>query len=572
MKTRPIAFGLLILVLAVLLPAHASAQKTYSAERYDVNLTVHPDGSLSVAETVVFNFDGGPFTFVFRELPTRYTDGITGITATMDGTLFPPGENAGQVEIRGRNTIRRNTIRVEWHFAPTSDSTHTFVLNYRALGVVQQTQNADVLAWQALPNEHDYSIASSTVRVNWAKTPARWLNTQVSRGTATSENGERETIFTASNLAPDAPLQVNLEFAPGSLISVPPAWQSQQARSDAIAPLWITLATILFGVGSFILILMGLRQRRDSSVVGTSPRVTRPPSTLPPALAGALNGRGPSWSNAVGALFHLGQRGIIRIDETVGRGWFRSRDFEITRVSELTDSPSLLRPHEQGLLALLFADKKGTRSQVTLSELGNRASARWKEFAEPLKREMSAAGFYDPARQQLKHKLNLFATLFLLLGVAILVAALLLISPLGGWVVLIPLAIMGNAFVAYMVAATISPLSEQGAREAARWQGFYQYLRALTRGQEPLDAYSFEDYLPYAASYGMAEAWAKKYKQAFNVALPAWFHALSTSGAGDESMAAFAVLMTASSSSGDGGAAAAGAGAAAAGGGASGAG
>ena len=52
--------------LFVLSPA--LAEKNYLAERFDVTIAVHPDGTMDINETIVFRFTGGPFTYVFREL------------------------------------------------------------------------------------------------------------------------------------------------------------------------------------------------------------------------------------------------------------------------------------------------------------------------------------------------------------------------------------------------------------------------------------------------------------------------------------------------------------------------
>ena len=93
----------------------------------------------------MFRFEG-EFTHVFRELPRRRTDAIDIVSAGMDGQAMPFGKGPGQVEVQ-----RESKVRVEWRFAPRSDSTHTFVLTYVVRGVVQRQAGRDVLEWVALP-------------------------------------------------------------------------------------------------------------------------------------------------------------------------------------------------------------------------------------------------------------------------------------------------------------------------------------------------------------------------------------------------------------------------------------
>lgn len=114
----------------------------------------------------------------------------------------------------------------------------------------------------------------------------------------------------------------------------------------------------------------------------------------------------------------------------------------------------------------------------------------------------------------------------------------------------------------------MSALSDEASQQALLWKGFADHLKAATKGQEMITPELFEAYLPYAAAFGLAEPWVKYFQKRGVTELPAWFHALAA--AGDEGMAAFAAMITASHAA-DGGAAGAGA-AGAAGSGASGAG
>ncbi|RPJ39636.1 MAG: DUF2207 domain-containing protein, partial [Chloroflexi bacterium] len=69
MKRKLLLASIVMLILSVLAASPALAAKDYSAEQYDVVVQVQTDGSLLVTETIRFRFEGGPFTYVFRELP-----------------------------------------------------------------------------------------------------------------------------------------------------------------------------------------------------------------------------------------------------------------------------------------------------------------------------------------------------------------------------------------------------------------------------------------------------------------------------------------------------------------------
>jgi hypothetical protein len=555
----------LVALSLVLSPGPAAAAKDYSADRFDVETAIQPDGSLLVTETVVFRFVGGPFTFAFRELETDNTDGITGIEASMDGAILPLGKNAGQVEIGGRDPIE-----VRWHFAPVSDAVHTFVLKYRVLGAVRQAGDGDVLVRQPLPNDYDYPIASSTVRVTWPEGLSLVDEPQVRQGQAVVTTGDAQAVFTARDLRPDSPLVVVLRFPAGSLIAQPPVWQARSLRANALAPVFagLALAVLAIGVGALALVYNRADRRAILPFSAASPgaRPSLPPGDLPPAIVGAITGSGasPAWPGALATLLDLGRRGVITIEESPERKWYRGRDFIIRLLSQ----PSTLRPHERGLLAILFETKKGPRASVKVSQLSGSLSSQLKKFSEPLKDEMGQAGLLSPARQRVKDQFNVAGVIALAAGIVGVIAAALLISVVGGWAFLVPFGLIGVSIAAFIMAASFSPLSDEGAQEAGRWRGFRLYLEDVLKGREPLNTGLFEPYLPYAAAFGLVEKWTKLYSKQKGIEVPAWFRSLATA----DGTAAFVAMIAATSAAGSSGAGGGGVAGGASGGGASGAG
>ena len=66
---------------------------------------------MEVVETVVFRFESGTFTHVFRELPRRRTDAIEIVSAEMDGRALAFGKESGQVEVKTVEAARPVAIR-----------------------------------------------------------------------------------------------------------------------------------------------------------------------------------------------------------------------------------------------------------------------------------------------------------------------------------------------------------------------------------------------------------------------------------------------------------------------------
>lgn len=558
--TRKIVFALLVCALFFTLAAQSD--KSYRAERFDVDVQVQEDGSLLVEETVMFNFTGGPFSFVFRELPTDQTDGITDIQAGVDGMVWPGGSGPGEVEITGRNPIE-----VVWHLSPTADAVHTFELSYRMLGVVRRGDNMDVLDFQPLPDEYDYAIDTSRTSINFPVGASLAAAPELRAGDAIVTTAPESVTFDMQGLSPGDPLVVRLSFAPGAFNVAAPMWQAQRDAQNSKAWIWFVLGAIILAGG--LLAFWRAARPYSRSVPKANSYLYKPPLEIPPALAGYLANATISWNHGLATLFDLAARGLVEIEQIREKTTWRAPEFAIT----LQERPQGLRPHEQALVDLLFIDKNGEEQDVvTLSDMGRLiTSSRWKGFTSVLEEEAMDNGLADPAAKERQKRLVGWGVVITLLALPLFIAAFLLRDAFGLWTLIAVVAVAFVGIIGLIMAAAISPLSDKGYQYATAFEPFRRLLKDVTKGKTTLpDLTYYHAYLPYATAYGLAEPWVKDQAKSDFQDVPAYFRAAESSGA---EMAAFIAVISAASNSGGSAAAAAGAaGAASAGGGASGAG
>ncbi len=565
--------GTLALIVLLFSPAGvaraAAPAKDYSADRFDVQVALQRGGSLIVTETVVFRFVGGPFTYVFRDIPTDQTDGISILSAGMDKQTLTPGTGAGQFEVGGSNPLK-----VTWHFAPMSDQVHTFTLSYQVQGVVQKTADADALYWNALPTSYQYTIRSSTITVTYPEDTALFGPPEVRRGPAQVSallNQANQVVFSASNLAPNTPLEIGLRFRPGSIIATAPHWQQLQEIAAPLILPSLAGGLLLFLLGMFGFIWYYRRyRRRAASTMNAAQGQSEPPNEFPPAIASTLVSPAsvPTWASALATVFDLASRGVLRIsDNEASKKWYQGQDFTIQQQA----IPANLRPYEVGLLQALFP--KPQAPQVQVSRVAYVYSAQSKLFTEPVKQDMIALGLLDAERQRVCSRLGM--TTLLVLVVALLAGTVALGFGLvtGMWpFVFLPLGLLLSCMVGLIAWSTYSPLSDEGAQAAAYWKAFSNYLTNLSQSKAaPPTPDTFERYLAYAVGFGLAASWTKYFQKQGLVTVPPWFQSLA--GAPSESMGSFVAMMTTTNAIGHSAAGGAGGGAAgAAGGGASGAG
>ena len=562
MTRKIILASLIVLTTSLLFSGPALAAKSYYAERFDVQVDIQENGSAVVTETVEFHFEGDPFAFAFREISATETDGITFLEASMDGKPMPRGTGAGQVEVE-----EGNPLKVTWHFPPTSNTTHVFTVRYRASGVIRK-EDGDTLIWRAIPEDHDYLIGHSTITLTYPP-EATQLDQPVLNWDYDAAWEQDQIVLTASNIGEDEEVILTARFAPNSLTQAAPQWQVRQERAEAA-----TAQALPFGLlaGIATLVLGGLAlftyARSNARELSISPSVSTasPPSDVSPALIGKLTGQPLSF---MGAIFDLAQRGVLEVREA--SGFLGSKNHLLVR----TDHSESLEPFEQALLDALF---KTGESEVKMGEIAARLAMKNKSFAEPLEQELIQRGWLDPERKEKRTWLT--AT-----GVLTLIGALMVfILSMIGWSIGLsenPAWLPGIAIAAgigagffilsiplLVYAGTYSPLTPPGEEQAARWKGFAEYLKGVSKGREPaIRPDYFERYLAYAAVFGLGAGWAKYFQNLGGVPLPVWFHA----GAGSQaSFGSMVAMMSASDSAGA--SASGGGGAGASGGGSSGAG
>jgi uncharacterized protein (TIGR04222 family) len=558
---RRISTVLFILVISLFVVTPVYAAKSYYAERFDVQIELQEDGSALITETVEFQFIGDPFTFVFREISARNTDGIMFLEASMDGNPMPQGTQAGQVEVE-----TGDPLKVTWHFAPTSNRSHTFVVRYRAEGVIRKG-DADTLIWRAIPEEHEYQITRSTITLIYPSEARPVEDPTLGGNFDTIQQGNR-IILTAGDIAEDEDLILTARFAPGSLTDTAPLWQT---RSEQMAAATARALPIGFTAGMASLILGGLglltyarAQARELNIPAVISNAS-PPSDLAAAIAGKLTRQGHTF---IGTIFDLAQRGALEIQQE--KGLLGVKTYKLVP----TDQATPLQPYEQALIDALFG---AGQSSIHMNEIGGRLSMQSAPYEEQLEQELLQRGWLDPARKHKRTRLTVRAVVMIVASLIVFVVSIVGAgmsldenAPWLPWLVALAgisvgLFILSIAFLIYAQAYSI--LTPAGEEQAARWKGFAEYLNRVSKGREPaIRPDYFERYLPYAAVFGLGTSWAKYFQNLGGVPLPVWFQAAAGSHADFGAMVA---ILSVSDSAGTGAGGAAGA---ASGGGSSGAG
>jgi hypothetical protein len=535
-------------LFATVAAAHA---KSYSADRFDSHIRVLPNGSIEVTETIVFRFESGTFSEVFRDIPRRRTDRVEVVRGAIDERALPFGTDPGQLEVS-----QRSKVRVRWHLPqPVSEATHTFTLTYRVDGVVYQTEEGDLFKWRALPGEHNYRIRESAITIEHPVAPSGPPRVKPSRAEQVDvDSGSGLTSVSAQSLRNNGWIEVALTFPAGSIIAAAPAWQQTERNAAALAPRWMMAALIVLGAGLVLWFFMWQRYDQPHRSVTAVETLFSPPDDLKPAIAGSLSSNGRvNLEHAMGAIFNLADRGEIAIREEA-KGMLGQRNFVLER---RRGRP--LVGHEQTALDLLFTHKGHQETTVPLSTARQRLTSGFKQFKTQLVDEMTAAGLIDRDRKAMHARLGVLATVILVVALVLLGACAALVDDYSAWPLLIPGALVALAIAGFTMMGATTPLSNEGVRRGERWRAYRRHLKDVAKHEASLASRSPNGVLSLAIALGLASAWAKLLKSTPGL-VPAWFHAFASSG-DDGAFPAFVAYGGATAASGHGGGGAAGGGA-----------
>ncbi len=495
-----------LLVLLLLVPATVSAQKKeVRAERFDTELELLQDGSLLVRESITFRFTGDTFTEVTRTVPHRRSDGLIDVRASLDGQVLPEGRGDNQVRL----DRRRRELRVRWRFPETVDATRVFTLEYRVMGVLRLDPQRLGLAWQVLPQRHDYVIAEASVVL---RTPevATTLGGPELEATGWTWTRQPDGAWRAvkANLAADETAVLREAFAREGFSVSPPAWQSLEERTRELAPAFLVGAGVILIFGAGIVGMTRMRYhvpRVDSQAAMPAER-----NAWPPAIGAALTGLrvGISPLHVSATLFDLLSRRILTLEEEQDASTKHTpRAFTLVMPKEGEGVRARLRPHEAVVLDSVWTVMKQGRARLQDAQRALLKSDRYQAFKRALMQEITEAGFVDAERRAAGRGLTVTGATAVIVGVVGMMASVLLVPRMGEAVPVVPLAVVIVGVVCLIAGSTFPVLTQSGAAVSAQWAARARSLRdAAKRGPSGDEV---DTWLPVAVGLGLGASFAK---------------------------------------------------------------
>ena len=519
-------WSLIILLLVLFIAIPVSAQnKSVVWNRFDVDITIDPDGSFDVVEKQEIYFDGGPFTYGYRDLDKKYTEAITDILiGDVNGAyLQNNSEQPGTFYVEDRG----DSLYIKWFFDETTNAARTFYISYKVHGGLRYYDEGDQLWWKAVYADRPAEVKSSVVIVKVPQ-PAVIENMDTYFTMADMQLLDQQTAkFTAKEaIPPGQPFEVRVQFTHGVVAGAAPPWQASAEKEQTVSR-WRTVSNLFFLLLAFMLFILApvgiylvwYFWGRDPRPQIVPTYLPEPPSDLPPGMAGTLIDEKADTRDVLATIVDLARRGYLHmqeLDEDDESG-YSSRDFLYTK---LKGPDETLRPYEKYLLEKLFDGEKERK----LSDLKDSFYKYNEEIKKQLYEEVTNAGYFVANPKTTRAKWLAAGVGMLMLGGVLLCMG----FPLLAWLTDVGalLAFGPGLFGLGLLAISyfMPKKTQKGADEAAKWKAFRTYLEDINQYTDLEKATElFERYLPYAIAFGLDKKYLSQWEQVKDVPPPVWY-------------------------------------------------
>lgn len=502
---RLVAVGAIVVATAT----PAAADTGWAIDGFRAVITIRPDGSLAIIESIDVDFDGLQKHGIFRDIPTRYRYddahdrlyrlSVQGVTdASGHGVTYQVSAGGAVTEIKigdpGRTVSGKQSYRI----------------SYTVAGALNAFADHDELYWNVNGAEWGVptAMASATVLVPVAGALQRVTCFQGATGSTEpcrASTAGNQAGFTATRpFSPGEELTIVTALRPGAVaVAAPDLVTRPRGFADyfSTSPLALGLAAVVFVGGLFVVWWAWWTRGRDRGAArGAIVAEYEPPAKLRPAQLGVLVDETADPRDLVATIVDLGVRGYLTITEHPKKGLFGHTDWTLDRKKPGDD----LLPYERKLFDGLFR----SGDSVLLSTLKGSFASTLKSAEDLLYADARQRGWFvaDPSK---------IRTMYAGLGCLTALGGVGLVFLLGrtfGW------GLAGGAVVpaglALLVLNRAMPArTETGSALLARTLGFKRYMdtaetdRARFAEKEGL----FTAYLPYAVMFASVEQWMRAF-------------------------------------------------------------
>ncbi len=495
-------------VFVMLLPRGVRAE---SITDFSVTLLLDTEGALEVGESIQYDFGSDDRHGIFRTIPVSYE---------RDGFRYRLRVTVRSVQRDGVDeayTTRRRGDDLEIKIGQadrTISGSHQYRIVYSVRRALNWFDDRPELYWNATGNAWTVPIRGALVTVEAPALPSlsedSWCYTGIAGSTAQDcAMATFETLGGAGNSR--ITFSRGVPLAAGEGLTVVVRLPAGSIKQPGLAQNLTDFLADNFGFGLPVVVLVAMvflyrRLGKDPSGRGTIIAQYEPPEKLSPAMVGFLIDERVDPRDLTASILNLAVKGYLTI-EYVDKPF--GHTYRLTK--RRAAGPELTQFEQQ-----LFDDLFTTGSPILLSDLKRSMGKEVSVLRNKLQTDAQQQHFFV-------HQPHPVRTGFLIGGVVLLFAGILLIGLMAVGVGLILSGVIVMAFAPAMARRT-----EQGVRVTEQIKGFKRFLsvtdaaRFRFHNAPERRPQQFMTFLPYAVALGVEKEWAKQF-QDVTLEQPEWY-------------------------------------------------
>lgn len=491
--------------------ALAADSGDYAVSRYSAIVTVVPDGSIEVSETITFDFSGGSTdsvqrTFSVQEAYDAEADRVYELT----DVAVDVGESPADVDVSSADGVE--TLSID--FAEEQSGELTLDLSYTVDGVVASTVDGLEVRW---PVVQGFGVPVNNASVEWNAPNVLWLSCLAgspgsSRPCTTAQLAEvASPTMTQLTVEPGEQLVGILGLGAGSGVEASGDLEPRRSLARSFtatgAELWVAVGCLVLGL--LAALALWWRRGRDSRPGGagsSAPLLAdgdggvlfAPPSGVRPGQMGTLVDERVDIVDVSSTIIDLATRNYLFIEE-LPHDHYGRMDWLLRRRNDPGDE---LLGYERGIFEAVFADS----AEVRVSELDSRLRDRLAVIQASMYEDMVAQGWFAERPDAARNRWTTAGWVLIAAGV-VLAAVLALTGTFG----LLGLAVV-MAGAALALAGQLAPArTARGAEVLAALKQFRRYLERAEMSDLPARQREelISRFYPYALVFGFGERWAE---------------------------------------------------------------
>jgi hypothetical protein len=224
-----------------------------AVQQFESRVALRPGGAVDVEETLTITPGAGAGLVVHRGVADRH-DGVSNVTATIDGRPAAMGDGPDQVRIEPGLALD-----VIWSAPSASTSVRSLGLHYQASGTVHVAGLRGTFTWRALPARRAFSIGTARVVLSLPAGTTTISDIHMAEpGWTVTRTGDG-AVAEKTTVGADEPATIVAQFAVEAGSIARPVWQENMERGQLLVPAFISGALFILVVGLGVLVMVRLQ-------------------------------------------------------------------------------------------------------------------------------------------------------------------------------------------------------------------------------------------------------------------------------------------------------------------------